>query len=195
ERETVGLERIMKDRDDVALQLAVEVDEQIAAGDQIHARERRIAHHAVRGEHAQVADGLVDDVAAALVGEEALEPLLRHALQQGIGIAAVARYRERRLINIGGEELYLGPRTALRALLAQQDCERIDLLAGGAARDPDADRVRGALALEQARHYKLFQRLDRFRVEKKIGDPDQQVAKQRVDLADVLTQPLGVFGK
>src|SRR5262249_45131519 len=102
EQEAIWLERVMEDRDDVTLQLAVEIDEEIAARDQVHARERRIAHHAVRREHAHVADRLVDDVAGALGTEEAPEPLLRHALQQSVGVAAAGRYPEARRVGYGG---------------------------------------------------------------------------------------------
>ena len=75
EQEPMRLERVVEDRDHACLQLAVEIDEEIAAGDQVHARERRIAHHAVRGEHAYVADPLVDHIAGTLGPEEALKPL------------------------------------------------------------------------------------------------------------------------
>src|SRR5262245_8223889 len=187
EQEAMRLERIVEDRDDVPLQLAVEIDEKIAAGDQVHARKRRIAHHAMRREHAQVADRLLDDVAGAFGGEEALQPLLGNALQQGIGIAARASHRQRRLVDIGGEELDFHARAALLGLLAQHNRERIDLFAGGAARHPYADGVRGTFAFEQARHHHLLQRLERLGVAEKISDADQQVAKQRVDLAGILT--------
>ena len=94
-----------------------------------------------------------------------------------MGIAAAPCDRQRRLVDIGGEDLYFGARTVLFDLLAQHDCQRVHLFAGGTARHPDADRVGRAFAFEQARRHQLFQRLERLGVAEKIGDSDQQVAK------------------
>jgi hypothetical protein len=52
EQIAVGLERIVEDGQHIVLQIGVEIDQQIAARDHVHARERRIADHAVRGEDA-----------------------------------------------------------------------------------------------------------------------------------------------
>ena len=77
EQVAAGLERVVENGQDVVLQLGVEIDQQIAARDQVHARERRIAHHAVRGEDAQVAHFLGEHVALRIRAEEALQPLRR----------------------------------------------------------------------------------------------------------------------
>src|SRR5262249_13022483 len=60
----------VKHRNDARLKLGAEIDQQIAAGDEIDARERRIAHDAVRREDAEIADLLDDDVAGIVFGEE-----------------------------------------------------------------------------------------------------------------------------
>jgi hypothetical protein len=51
------------------------------------------------------------------------------------------------------------------------------------------------LPSQQARHHQLFQRLERLVVAEKIGDADQQIAKESVGLAGVLMQPIGVGGE
>src|SRR5260221_1923178 len=54
EEEPVGPERVVEDRYKPGLQLRLEIDQQIAAGNQIEARERRIAENAFRKEGATV---------------------------------------------------------------------------------------------------------------------------------------------
>jgi hypothetical protein len=83
----------------------------------------------------------------------------------------------------------------LLGLLAQQDRERIDLLARGATRHPYPDRVRRPFAFEQARHDQLFQCIECLGIAEKIGDTDEKVAKQSIDLAGVLTKAVGVARK
>ena len=48
EQETTRSQRIVKGRDDLVLHFHAEIDQQVAAGDKVDARERRIADHAVR---------------------------------------------------------------------------------------------------------------------------------------------------
>jgi hypothetical protein len=64
-------------------------------------------------------------------------------------------------------------------MLAQQDGDRIDLLAGRAARHPHPHGVVGALAFEQAGNNEPLQRLERGRIAEKPGDADQEIAEQR----------------
>ncbi len=61
---------------DLLLQLAIEIDQEIAAGDQIDAGERRILEQAVAGEQHDVAQFLADPVVVALADEEPTQPLL-----------------------------------------------------------------------------------------------------------------------
>src|SRR4051794_22213965 len=70
-----GPQRIVEDRNDMVLRLGPEVDQQVAAGDQVDARERWVAQHAVRREDTEVTHLLGHDVAAAVGGEEPGAPL------------------------------------------------------------------------------------------------------------------------
>ena len=67
---------------DAVLQLAVEVDQDIAARDQIEFGERRVLDQAVLREHAQVANLLDGAICIAVFGEPALEALGRKARRQ-----------------------------------------------------------------------------------------------------------------
>src|ERR1051326_9374757 len=70
-------ERVMKHRHEPLLQLLVEIDQEIAARDQIDAGKRGVADHAVRRKDAEVPDILAQRVADAIAGKKTVEPLWR----------------------------------------------------------------------------------------------------------------------
>jgi hypothetical protein len=55
EQEAARAQRVVEQRDHLLLQPPAEVDQQVAAGDEVEAGERRVADQAVRREDAQVA--------------------------------------------------------------------------------------------------------------------------------------------
>ena len=178
------LERVVERRDDLFLELAAEIDQEVAAGDQVHPRKRRIADDAVRREHANVAHRLLDDPACAVLGEEALSALRAHAPQELFGIAAGARdararARRCRWRRSGAR----GGAGARRCRSRMQDAEGIDLFAGGAAGHPHPDRLVGAAALQEAGDHVVLQHLEGVGVPEEVGDVDQEVAEERHDLA------------
>src|SRR3981189_1415904 len=97
----------MKSRNDPGLKITAEIDQQIAARNQVNARKRRITNDAVGRKNAKVPDFLGDRVAALLLAEESVKAPLRDALQQGVRIGAVSCDGERPLVDIGGEDLQL----------------------------------------------------------------------------------------
>ena len=74
-QEAVRLERVVEHREQLPLQLRVQVDEDVAAEDQVEPRERRIPGEVLAREDAQVAHHLADAVAAVDPREEAAQPL------------------------------------------------------------------------------------------------------------------------
>ena len=76
--------------------------------------------------------------------------------------------------------------------LGKQDGDGIGLLAGGAARRPDADRAPARLAGEEPGDDLLLEGLERLRIAEEIGHADQQVAKERLHLRRRLLQILDV---
>src|SRR5262245_32707263 len=78
-------------------------------------------------------------------------------------------------------------------MLAQQDSDRISLLAASAAGDPDANLVVDALVLEELRDNLLLQRLKSCSIAKEIGNANQEVAKQSIEFVGLLLQFLGII--
>ena len=112
------------------LQLRREVDQKIAAGDQVELGERRIAQQVVRGEQADLAQLAGDAVGAVLAHEIALQPGRRDVPGDDRGEAAGAGDLQRLLVDVAGEDLQLGRALHLGHVVAQQDGDRIGFLAG-----------------------------------------------------------------
>ena len=152
---TARPQRVMKHRHEPLLQLLVEIDQQIAARDQIDAREGRVADYAVRRKDAEVPHVLAQRVADAVAGKKTLEPLWADVLQHRRGVARRARYADRRIIDVGREHDDLRPRLELRHLFEQQHGDRVGLLAGCGSGYPDSDRIARPLIFEQMRNNAL----------------------------------------
>src|SRR5262249_35101816 len=149
------LEREVEHRNDARLEVAAEIDQKVAAGDQVDPGERGVLDHAGRREDAHVADVFVDRVADIVAAEEALQPRFGDVFQQRPRITPGARHHQRVIIDVGGEDLYFRRDPQRIEVLTHQDRDRIDLLAGGAAGHPYSHRVARALALEDRRDHRL----------------------------------------
>ncbi len=73
-QESARCERVLKQRHGLFLQLRIEVDQDVAAGDEIDPRVRRVAGHVVGGEDAELAQRFGDFVSPRYGREEALQP-------------------------------------------------------------------------------------------------------------------------
>ena len=192
EQKAAGSKRVVEQRNELLLQLGAEVDEDVAAGDEVELRERRIADQAVLGEDAHLAQLLDRLVGLPLSREEAREPLGRHVLGDVRGVAAMARLSEHLRVEVGREDLHEALRLQSLEVLAQQDGDGVGLLARGAAGDPDADRRVGGLALHDAGKDLLGQGLERVGVAEELGHADQEILEQTFRLRGVLLQELQV---
>ena len=107
EQVAVLVERVVEQRNQPVLQFGVEIDQEIAAGDQVELGERCVAQQVVRREQADLAQVRGDPVGAVLAQEVAVQPVGRDVARDRRGIAADARDLERVLIDVGGEDLQL----------------------------------------------------------------------------------------
>src|SRR5689334_23923269 len=76
-QESVWFERVMKSGHRLLLQTRLEIDQQVAATDQVHPREWRIADHILPREYDALAQWFDDAIAALLLDEKAAQPLRR----------------------------------------------------------------------------------------------------------------------
>jgi hypothetical protein len=92
-------------RQDALLQCGLHVDQQVAATDEVDARERRVREHVVPREDAAVADRLADPIAAFRLDEEPVQALLRHDLGDVLRVEAGTGRLDRGGVEVGGEDL------------------------------------------------------------------------------------------
>ena len=93
-------------------------------------------------------------------------------------IDADAGRRNRTAVNVAGKNLQFVSAFQRLQLFLQEDGQRIGFLACGAAGHPDADHGIGGSVGEELRDDLFLQRLEGFRVAKKTGHADEQVAKK-----------------
>ena len=126
--------------DDLRLRLGAQVDQKVAARNEVETRERRVRQHVLHGEHDAGAQLGRHPVGMILPGEERRQTIRRDVGLDRLRIEAVASDRHRIRVDVAGEDLQLD--VALRDvnLLAKQHGERIGLFAGTAAGDPDPQR-------------------------------------------------------
>jgi hypothetical protein len=152
----------------VGLGGAVEVDQQVAAADQVEPRERRIAQQVVQRKKHRLAHRGRHAVLVVVLHEELPHARRRHVLHDALRVRGLARGRDGALVDVGGEDLDLQGLGLRIGLLAQQDAQRIRLLAGGAAGHPGAQLLAGFLALDQLRDGFMVERIEGFGVPEEL---------------------------
>lgn len=186
-------QRIVKRLHQPILQVGLEVDQQIAAGDQIEFREGRILGDAVSGEDAHLADFPHRTALLAVLGEPALDALARDAFEL-LRIARRARDRHCSIVDVGAENLHSRRQSCPLQAFLDQNGDRVNLLAGRARRHPDPDLGVRALVRDHFRYDRRFERLECMRIAEELRDADQELVKQQIDLARFLAQPLDECG-
>src|SRR5947209_18087626 len=81
-------EGVMKRRHDPPLQTGFEIDQQVAATEQVDARERRVAQEILAGENDRLPQRFADAVTAVLIDKESPQPFGRDLLHQAFGVKA-----------------------------------------------------------------------------------------------------------
>jgi hypothetical protein len=112
-------------------------------------------------------------IAGAFLNEKALQPLGRDLVDQCGRITRRAGHSHSGLVDIASKDLNFRRCLHNIHVLAQQNGDRVGLLAGRATRDPHANLVTRALALEQFWYDLGLESLKGLGIAEKIGNPDQ----------------------
>ena len=166
-----------------------QVDEDVAAGDEVEPREWGIADEVVLGEDAQVAHRLVDLVVAVQLDEEPGQPLGGDVGDDVLQVHAGAGLLDRLARQVGAEDEDGGRGPGSADRLQQADGDRVGLLARRAAGDPDPHRRIGRPVLEDPGGELVRERVEGRRVAEERRHVDEQVLVQPLDLAGILVQP------
>src|SRR5262245_55702264 len=95
----------MQQRQDMFLQGRLMVDQQVAATDQVHTRERRVGGDVLSSENTHFADRLADAVAAIRLREETAQTLRRDLRRDVLRVETGAGLFETLLVGVSGENL------------------------------------------------------------------------------------------
>jgi hypothetical protein len=189
EQEPADAQPIREAGERAPLRLRAQVDQHVAAGDEVEVRERRVGEQVVLGEHDAVADLGVHLVAAVRAHLEVRrQALVAHPLEAVLRVDPRPGGLERALVDVGREDLERAARAGLADGVVEHDGDRERLFARGAGRHP-----RAQLALGLDRVPDQLVDLPREGVEarlvaEEVRDPDQQVVMQGRELFTVLLQ-------
>ena len=175
-------QREMEQREDLLLHLGTQVDQDVAAGYEVEARERRIGQKILRREYHRFAQLARHAVAMILLGEETIETRRRDILSDRLRIEPVTGDRDGIIVDVRCKDLQL--HLSLRGfdLLKKEHGERVGLLARAAPGVPDADRSVDRLPADQFGNDALRQKSERLSVAEKSGDVDQHGLGEETDL-------------
>ena len=194
EQKSAFAQREVDDGDDLGLRLGQEVDQKVPARYEIETREWRVGEHVVHSEHDVRPQFGRDAVAVILLGEKPRQSFPRHVRLDRFGIEAIASARYRVGIDVGREDLQFDLAFRGVDLLAKQHGERIGLLAGTAAGDPDSERPVQRVVAHKIGNDALGEKFEYRRVTKKAGDIDQQVPGKLIAFVRVSTQEIEILG-
>ncbi len=181
-------QRVVEQRDHLALQFGGQVDEQVATADDIEPRERRVHHDVLRREDHHLADLRAHAIAAVGLHEPAIESLRRHIGGDVHGIHGESRAGDGVIVEVGGEDLHHAgsPLAEFLEHLAKHHGERVRLLAGGAGHDPRAQPRLERARPDEGRQHLPPHRLPHGRIAEEARDPDQQFLEQQRAFGGVL---------
>ena len=188
EKNSLGPERVMEQREQPFLRGGFHIDEQVATGGKIQLGERRVLQNILQREDDQLAYLLLDAVAALLLEEEAREPLRAHVARDAVRVKSGARGLDGGVIQIRPENLHGKMFFQLVHAFLQEHRQRIHLLARRTARHPHAHRGVVRPRAQQLGHDGFGQQVEGFRVAEKAGHADEQVFEQQLQLVRILLQ-------
>ena len=192
--EAARLERVVEHRQQLLLQHRVHVDEDVAAEDQIQARERRVPGQVLSGKHAHVADRLADAVAAVGADEERAQAFRRYVLGDAGRIDAGAGELDGGLADVGRENLHAGVRMISLQDLGQRDRHGVGLFAGRAAGHPGPKGLVGPSIGHQRGEHLRDEALVGLRVAEEPRHVNQQILVQAPQLIAVALEEVEVGG-
>ena len=188
-------QRILDSTQRALLGLSAEIDQEVAARDQIHPRKGRVFEQIVLGEDDTLADLVFhDEVVAALV-EEALEPFRRELRRDRLGEDPGPADLDVLLLYVGREELEVRPAPRAIECLGEQDRQAVRLLAGGGARHPGPNRLVFATLGDDRLHDGLGQDVEGLRVAEEAGHRDQHLAAQHRQLPPIVVEQPDIVGQ
>src|SRR5208282_1785027 len=165
-----------------------EIDEDVAATDEVQAGEGRVLSQVLFGEDAHGPDGLAHLVAAGHLAEKAPQPVRGNVRGNGFRIDAQAGLVNHPVFDIGGEDLDLDVADHVPQEFQEADGQGVGLLPAGAAWYPDADGLILDPVPQDFREDDFLQELKGLRLPEETGDIDQDVFVEVLNFVRMLPQ-------
>src|SRR5215831_12524702 len=121
-----------------------QIDEQIAATNNIHPGEGRILKNILPGKDAEIADGLADLIALLHFVKKAAQPGRRDVGHDTFLVDSRSGLLDRGLAQVCAENLQCDVYSYLRQILHQRNSVRVSFFTGGAAGYPHTKSVVGS---------------------------------------------------
>ena len=186
----------MEEGDQLPLQLGLQVDEQVAAAQQIQAGEGWVHHQVLLREDHHLANFLSDPVAVPIFDKEALEAVRGDVSGDPGRVDPVSSAVDRGLVQIGGEDLQddMGLWRQLIHDLLEQHREAVGLFTSRTAGHPGPDHAALGMCPDDGWHHLLLDALPHRRIAEEAGDADQELLEQQVGLLPALPEDPHIVG-
>ena len=165
----MGFQGVLCHPHHLLLQRGLEVDQEVAAADEVHPGKRWVGQHVMAGEY----DGIPP------------QPLRGDILSDGPRIEAHAGFLYPRRVQVRGEDLQGDLQSRSLRELGEGDRKGIGLFSRRAADRPDAHRVMAGTILGQHRKHPGLEHLEGVRIPEEARDADEHVPIERVHLAGI----------
>ena len=175
----------MKHRQQTRLQLALKINQHIAAGHQIEPQKRGVLHQILTRKYHHIPQVFVDLETVPVAHEVRLDPVSVHMRQTGGWKHATPGAGHGLEIDIGCKDLNAVLIKRSSELFGKQNGQRIGFFTCCTTGHPDTDVIAGALASQNARNH-LFKCGKGFCIPEKRGDRYQNVLAQLVEFAGPL---------
>ena len=195
QQQAIAVERVIKQRQQFLLQLRPEVDQQVAAGEDVELCEGRIGDDVLRREYHHLANVFADVVAAAFFGQEvARQPGRRDIGGDVVGVKAAARRVDAIRVEIGGIDLQRKARFGLGQFhrLLEHHGQRVGFFTRRAGGHPGAQRLAFRMLGQQRRDRLGTQDFPDLGIAEEVGHADQQFLEQQIEFMRVAAQVFDV---
>ncbi len=182
EQGTIFLQGKMKQRDDFFLNNRLEIDQQIAAADQIKPGKRRIAEQVVGRKHHQLAKFTGNTVEVSpLLFKISLQAFLADVCQALLLIKTLRRRIQRRFMDIGGKDGNFTLEIDIFGVFSQKDRQGICFFSRGAGCGPGPQIFTPVQIGKQLRDNLLLQIAEALTVPEKLGHSNQKILVERFE--------------
>ena len=182
------VQRHVEDGKQISLQHRLEINQNIAAADQIQFPERRILEHIVLCKNNHLANIVMDDILIALAGKKPGQPGDGNIFNNVIAVHTLHRRCDRSRIQICCKDFYIPLDAEFLHGFLKQDGNGISFLAGRASGYPHTNLFVSRRVLQKLLNHGFLENVKIFRIAEKAGNSDQHFLGQQFSLIRIVIQ-------